>query len=179
MKLFNKYLFSLIFWLLCINVFAQVKLDLYSGKTDTVYVYGYLFIVEIREKKNMDKMIDYYIIANNQFNKHIIKEDKLFKLDRNRDSVFMLCRGGAYLTLNDIFFKGELPIIEYPILFDVNKGIIKKDRKYFYRYYHIKAKSLVIYLTEKELIHVIPYEQYRFTKKTIPVFLLKEIELLD
>ncbi len=178
-KLFNKYLWFLSFWLLYINSFAQIKLDTYSGKIDTFVVTGYLIMMEVKEKKNIDKMIDYYFIANNQFSKNIIKADKLFKLDRNRDSIFMLCRGGAYLTLNDILFNGKLPIIEYPLLFSNNKSIIKKDSKNIYRYYHIKAGCTVIYLEEKDLIHIIPYEQYRFTKKTIPVFLLREIETLD
>lgn len=176
-KMYIKLLLLLLFGLSNINSFAQI--NLYSGKIDTIVITGYLIMVEPNEEPNIDKMISYYFIADEHFSKKIIKRDKLFKFDRNRDSIFLICRGPGYLNLNDYFFNGKLPIIEYPQLFSKNKSNNKQDRKFIYRYYHIKSECTVIYLEEKELIYVIPYEQYHFILKKIPVFLLRKIDIID
>lgn len=176
-KLLIKYLLLFLGGIFYINSFAQINLS--SGKIDTVFIKGYLIMVETNENPNFGKTIAYYFVADEHFSKKIIKEDKLFKFDRNRDSIFLICRGSAYLDLNDYFFNGKLPIIEYPQLFSKNKSNNKKDRKNIYRYYHIKSECTVIYLEEKDLIYIIPYEQYRFDQKKIPVFLLRKIEIID
>lgn len=143
-------------------------------KIDTVRMSGYLYSVQ--SKKNFgQKNIDYPIsvfFSNERISKNKIYYKHLFETDRNRDSLFFVCPGPELLTLNDLFFDKRLPTSQ-PFNFYSNEAIVKKDKKYVYRLFKLnEAIVLKTNMVEKELIHVIPYEQYKFSKTSIPVFIL-------
>jgi hypothetical protein len=155
-------------------IFAQ------DYKVDTVNVDGYLvtYINKKDRKSQIDRTRGYFFFTRNQYDfcQMKRKSEKLFEIDRKQNAIFLLEYGGSFLTLNSFFFNGSLTAMKlnethYP----TKKKYSFKDRKYLYRFQALSVKCLKVTMSEKELIHFIPYNQYTFNLDKIPVYIIQEV----
>lgn len=172
----------LIFILLNVNISLCQNFNI-----DTIVVDGVLITLTNRcdfkvSNKNaipMDIVNGYYFFVKNNFNgDQKSKYESLFSLDKNQNAIFIFENEGvkSFSTLNAYFFNDTLKAAQLgKSLFATNKSYSYKDKKYFYKCVPIRIKCLSFSMSEKELIHFIPFEQYNFNYDKIQVNIVQQI----
>ena len=101
----------------------------------------------------------------------------LHQIDRKQNAIFLFQHGDdCFSTLNALFFNNKLNALNLnKTLYQSAKNYTFKDKKYLYKCTPIKVKCLRVFLSEKELIHFIAFNQYTFNFDNIPVYIIQEI----
>lgn len=169
---------SLIF-LIILCCYSKIS---YSQKVDTVYITGYFISYATKQSLNNSKkqtdIIWNYIFINEGNDSMILKPKfkDINSIKYNRDSLFLICGGGDFVSLNELYFKNKITHTKYNSLFFPNKdSFTYKDKKYLYKATLVKVRCLKILLTEPQLINIIPFEYYHFHNNQIPVFIIDEM----
>ena len=153
------------------TITVEGNLVTYISKTDLKESYN-------KTKTTIDITIGYFLFTLNKYEQCKKKEYKtLHQIDRKQNAIFLFQHGDdCFSTLNALFFNNKLNALNLnKTLYQSAKNYTFKDKKYLYKCTPIKVKCLRVFLSEKELIHFIAFNQYTFNFDNIPVYIIQEI----
>ena len=155
-------------------------------KMDTVIIEGqiitYIEKSVLKTNRNKNKIVfdyirgNFFFVDNESINCKKNKFENLFQIDRKQNALFYLKYTVGFSHLNSLFFNKQLNALTLnKELYPNNTNYSFKDKKYIYKCTKVKVKCLRVFMSQKELIHFIPYEQYNFNFDKVPVYILQEI----
>lgn len=162
---------------LCLLILATQFL--LGQNADTLIINGQIIFFTSRKdlnRKNIDKVYDFCFIPSKHPETNKIKYVQFNKIDKARDSIFLICNGGSFVTFNELFLNNKKkPKVYDKSLYPFKKLYSYKDKRFVYKSTFAQIKCIKFNLTQKELLNIIPSEQYHFKSNNIIVFLIEEI----